>query len=180
MGYTSIDLDDDVSLGTARKWLRGAYEEGAICPCCRQVVKLYKRKLNSNMGAAMIALYIADEHDAGGWIHLKNYLLQRKRYFSDAPALRHWGLIEEKPEELEDGNPRAGFYRITKLGRSFVRGEVSVIKHTYQYNKTILTRDLPDRTETTIQESLGDKFNYKELMAAAPDGSGSSHREGIF
>lgn len=166
-----MPVDKDMTLEEAKDWLRARFEEGAECPCCTQLVKLYKRKLNSNMGAAMIALYQADLVHPKHWIHLKNYLLQRKRYFSDAPALRHWQLIEEKPPDLDDGKPRAGYYRITDLGRQFVMGQVSVIKHTYQYNKRLLRRDLPDNSTTTIQQSLGDKFDYAELMAATPDGS---------
>jgi hypothetical protein len=141
--YVSGRPFEGETVAEAQDWLLEHFEDGVCCPCCDQLVKLYKRKLNSNMAAAMIALYWADERSRGEWVHLKNYLLQRKRYFSDAPALRHWGLIEKKLEGLDDGNPRAGFYRITDLGRSFVLGETSIIKHNYQLK--------PSRTSSTTQ-----------------------------
>jgi hypothetical protein len=164
-------MPGETTLEEAKVWLRARFEEGATCPCCNQFVKLYKRKLNSNMAAAMISLYHADSANRRAWVHLKKYLLEKKRYFSDAPALRHWSLIEEKPEGLEDGNPRAGYYRITELGRRFVENRASVIKHTYQYNRKILDRNQPDLSEIMIREALGDEFNYNELMRATPDES---------
>ena len=161
-------LPDSVTLGKARALLRAEFEVGARCPCCNQHVKLYKRRMNSNMAAALI--YLSHVED-GRWIHLKDYLMQYRRYFSDAPQMRWRGLIERKPRGGSDGNPSAGYYRITAFGRSFVRGDVSARTFLYYYNDSPVRRHAPDESTITIGEALGDKFDYQELMRATPDAS---------
>ena len=50
-------IEDSDSLGTAREWLRSQAKDGARCPCCRQYVKVYRRKLNSSMSRALMIMY---------------------------------------------------------------------------------------------------------------------------
>ena len=154
-----------MSLEQAKEWLRARFEKGARCPCCTRKVKLYKRKLNSNMGAALIYMYHCRP---GEWIPMKRYLVARKRYFPDAPQMRHRGLIERRPQET--GQPSDGMYRITELGRAFVEG-AAVRNFLYTFNNAPVRRRNPDLEQVTIRQALGEHFDYDELMAATPDGS---------
>lgn len=139
---------------------------GAICPCCKQTVKLYRRKLNAQMAYSLILIY---RHYVNNpqtvWLDLNDFLLTRgvNSGESNAALLRHWGLIERKPELKQDGN-RAGLYSITTAGRLFVESKVRVKKYTYFYNNKIYRPDLLDTETIGIQEALGSKFNYSELM----------------
>ena len=81
----------------------------------------------------------------------------------DAALLRHWGFIEERGDERPDGNPRAGYYRITPAGRDFACGRASTHQAVFLYNN----RRAGQTAETvTIREALGSRFNYNELMAS--------------
>ncbi|MBT8453898.1 MAG: hypothetical protein KJO40_18195 [Deltaproteobacteria bacterium] len=164
-------LTPQMTLEQAKDWLRGRFENGAKCPCCGQDVKLYKRKLNSTMARALILIYrYFQRPNAEEWLHVPSYL-NWTQALGDVAKLHWWGVIEEKPEVRNDGSPRAGYYRITELGKAFVRNEASVIKYVYLYNKRAIRRKNPDLSRTTIVEALGDKFNYAELMQATPDDS---------
>ena len=161
-----------VLLEDARKWLRGQFETGAACPCCRQFVKLYKRKLNSAMACALIKVFHyfeSPEASVEPWLQVPDYLKSSK-LCGDFAKLRHFGLVEPKPKAVrDDGSKRAGFYRMTETGRLFVLGEVSVPMHIYEYNSRIVSVPSPDPTTTTIEKALGARFDYAELMRATPE-----------
>lgn len=157
----------DASLEEAKAWLRERFEDGAQCPCCDQRVQLYKRPLTSSMMYVLVELhrYFSGSH-AEPWVHVGRYMSEKNVPEAirggDFAKMRFWGLIEEKPEIRDDGSPRAGYYRITDLGKRFVRGEVRVPAYVFLYNEKPVKREV---TETvSIQEALGKKFNYRELM----------------
>lgn len=166
--------DDEISLaeflgGTleeARAFVQKHLANGAKCPCCGQFAKLYKRKLNSTMAYALVLIYrhfkANPQHT---WIHVASFLVNAKRDSSiaggDVVKLRHWGLLERGEGERDDGSERVGRYRITELGRSFVEGKISVSRYAYLFNQMLMR--LSDDM-TTIQQALGDRFSYAELM----------------
>ena len=158
-----VELDDTIAEGKA--FLRENAEKGTECPCCGQFVKIYRRKLNSAMACALVYLYKRENREADeGWIHVENYLKSQNIPASirgDFPKLRYWGLIEQFEGQREDGSTRVGLYRITEKGELFVEGQLAVNKYILLYNQKLLGRD---GDATTIQDALGDKFNYEELM----------------
>jgi len=169
--------DCSETLEDAKAWLRARFEEGARCPCCDQFVKLYKRKLNSTMARALILVYHYFERpDADEWLHVPSYL-NWTQALGDAAKLHRWALIEPKGGIRDDGSTKVGYYRITDLGRRFVRGEASVPKYVYLYNQKVVNRSDADTTRTTITEALGDRFDYAELMSATPESPGTTTTE---
>lgn len=146
------------TLAEARRQVEHGRADGVTCPCCGQFAKTYRRKLNSSMAYAL--LVIARRTD--DWFHLFDFLAKQRVKASDAPSLRHWGLIEEKGEGKDDGNPRAGFYRVTELGRAFAGGRASVPRHMLIYNDQLLGFS---EERIAIREALGDRFDYDELMS---------------
>lgn len=143
----------------AKAYLKENFIKGIDCPCCGQLVKLYKRKLNSNMAYVLIQIF----HSGKDFIHVKDYLRENNiKNTHDWTLLKHWGLIQERaclPEET--GKKNSGFWRITKVGVWFVLGESEVSKHILIYNNKF--QGFSDET-TTITHALGDSFNYYELM----------------
>lgn len=136
------------------KYVHDRRDKGVHCPGCEQFAKVYRRKVNSGMARSLIAMY-----RAGGttWVDVTEVTDRRSR---EEGKLAYWGLVEEFPEGREDGG-RAGMWRVTNLGRSFVLGHTSVPQTAEVYNGVCLRTYGP---KTSITTALGDKFNYAELM----------------
>lgn len=146
--HRGLTLDD-----AQRKLLKGI-KKGTNCPCCGQYSKLYRRKLNSNMVQALIAIY---HHEPHGWFHVSRILKKdasvRQRQY---PKLRHWDLLKEHPI-------KRGYWRLTKLGRAFVRGRVRVRRFAVLYNNGFMGTE---GHRVSIVDALGDHFDYNDLMKA--------------
>jgi hypothetical protein len=142
------------------------------CPACDQNCKVYKRKLNSGMAAALC--WMVKEY-SGDWINVPEsaprFVLVTKEY----ATLRHWGLVEKMPCDsgLEDEADQAvvaasgvtGMWRPTNRGIEFVNRRLRVPRHVFLYNNRLLRFSDED---TDIVEALGDHFDYEELMRPAP------------
>ena len=152
----------------AKEELRGAWREGIDCPCCGQFVKLYRRKVTSSMARGLISVYHYFERpNAEEWLHVPGFL-KSSTLCGDFSKLRHWELVELQPfQEREDGSKRAGYYRITEVGREYVRGEILIDKYRYEYNGQVRKVTDADTTQASIKDALGSKFDYRELMAVA-------------
>ena len=156
-------LIEDETLQEAQDSFRQQLFEGkkVKCPCCGRRAKVYKRKINSGMARMLIRFYevhfrLPDEE----WVHVHDLFGGFGQKHRDWPVLRLWGLVQPKGETDEDGKS-SGFWKLTPLGRAFVRGERDVPKHVYMYN-----RQKVDESEERISISvaLGDAFDYAELM----------------
>jgi hypothetical protein len=150
---------DTMSLDAARELLRALVDEGHRCPCCTQFAKVYKRKINSTMARDLIALYRQAGRD---WAYLPDV---RKRSGSrsnrEESKLRYWSLIQEEPAVRPDGG-RSGWWRVTQFGEAFVLGRLTVPKYARIYDDRLLGH-LGE--EVSIMDALGDRFDYRELMA---------------
>ena len=49
----------------AKEYLKKNLDDGALCPCCKQNVKMYRHKLTSGLALVLIKFY----HRAGKWVH---------------------------------------------------------------------------------------------------------------
>jgi|18_taG_2_1085343.scaffolds.fasta_scaffold65661_2 hypothetical protein len=149
------------TLEEAKEHLRENYKDGTRCPCCDQFVKQYKRKINSTMAYGLILM-----NKNPSWLHSETFFHSIEKVPSsirgDLPKLRHWGLIEKEESGKEDGNPNQGLYRITQAGKDFVAKRITVSKYAYSYNNKIQGFS---EESCTIDQCLGNNFNYSELMA---------------
>jgi len=161
-------FSSEQTLKQAREEFFRDLSDGIPCPCCHRYGKAYKRKLNAGMAAMLIGIYrIAEMNNPEhGWIHVSKYFLKRRKnaVANEYSKLRFWDLIEEKPGD-DETVPGTGLWKITQQGKQFVRGDISVPRHVIIYaNSLIGTSD----ELTTIKKSLGDKFDYYELMGWDP------------
>jgi len=164
-----------ISLEQAKEDTFNKSVDGTTCPCCQQFVKVYRRKITSSMARALIEL---NRHGIRigthtGWTHMPELLARRKLQRSDEAKLVHWGLMEPFRALRDDGSKRNGMYRITYLGHKFVQGALEVPKYVYIYNHSVQgfsdgTNGHPNET-VSIQECIGEKFNYRELMEMQDD-----------
>lgn len=165
-------LGPDATLAEAKDWLRRRVDEGATCPCCHQFAKVYRRTMTASMAYALVLIY--RHFTAAGpfatWLHVPTYLSNVAQWSvtvrgGDWAKLVHWGLIEERRDELrEDGSSRTGWYRITSDGKLFVQRKLKVKKYVHIYDGQKLPREVPE--EIDIADALRKKFNYEELMAS--------------
>lgn len=166
----SQDEASAIPLSEARVGLDSQLERGQRCPCCQQFAKVYKRKLNSAMAASLIC-FIKTTGDSREYHHMQEVMatwpmsLARAAgaFGGDFAKLIYWKLVEEKPRtEGDDSNGRtSGYWRITDKGRQFAKGTVAVESHVLLYDGQLIGFT-PD--SITIQEALGSRFNYEELM----------------
>lgn len=151
-----VNFSPSATLAQARTWLLGRADEGADCPLCHQRVQVYRRKITTGMARALIDMYRAG---GKGWVHMPTVLTGQR---ADEAKLAYWQLIEEEKVRRPDGG-RAGYWRVTDLGELFLRGKCTLPKYARVYNGKPLSLDPTD--QVTIQDALGTKFNYSELMA---------------
>jgi len=149
----------------------GKYNRGGIsCPCCGQLCKVYRRKLNSAMARFLIwlARYTMDRgYDpkvGGPWVEMDKFpRIQRRPGGGDFAKLRYWGLIEEM-DNNDSAKRSSGIWRITPDGMMFVRGHGRVKEAALIYNNACIGFSVE---EVTIRGALGTKFNYESLWKRA-------------
>ena len=79
---------------------------------------------------------------------------------SDGVYLVHWGLLEKAPHNNEAQAP-TGSYRPTDKGLRFAHNIEFVPTHVHLLNNQVV--GWADK-QHNIQQALGAKFNYEELM----------------
>lgn len=140
----------------AQAWLRDHADEGVKCPCCTQLAKVYRRRVNAGMARSLIEMYRL----AGtGWVHVPTQVGSRSR---EEGKLAYWGLVEEARHPREDGG-RAGWWRVTAKGRLFVLGQIRIPKYARVFDGRCLSLDYSETV--TIRDALGTRFDYDDLMA---------------
>jgi len=155
-GGPTMEESELVTLADARAWLADQLQRsGAICPCCSQLAKVYKRKLNSNMARTLIIGYRTVQM---AWFHAPTTVGDR----GELAKLRYWGLVEEEQTLRGDGG-RAGWWRVTPKGQQFILGQIELPAHALVYDGALLRLDESDGY-ISIRDALGEKFSYQELM----------------
>lgn len=123
------------------------------CPCCGRFNKIYERRLHTTICRQLIILYRAGAAD--------HYVHSKKAGGPDFTIAKFWGLIQSKPNDSNRGKKDSGFWALTKLGVEFVQNLAAVPTYAFLYNDQVLkfSEEMSD-----IEECLGRKFNYSELM----------------
>lgn len=145
------------TLAEARQFLKDNYQEGTICPCCGQNVKLYKRKLGSSQARALIFMF----KQTVKWTHIRD-IVKEINIHGDLAKLKYWNLVEERPNN-DTKKKNSGWWTLTKEGEQFVSGRKEVPSHILIYNAKFLGYS---GTTTTIKQALGKHFDYEELMCS--------------
>ena len=138
--------------------MKAAKDKGVDCPCCEQLVKVYKRRVNSSMARGLIAMYKEYGTSFGSLqdVRRKHGLLNKEE-----SVMRYWGLIKEQDIKRQDGG-RAGFWCVTPLGEQWIKNQTTILRYAHIYNGKCLEIE---GKPTTIQNALGKDFNLQELMS---------------
>lgn len=146
------------TLAAARADVRDGREAGIICPCCDQVVKVYRRRLNAGMVRSLGRMYAA-----GGitdYVHVPS-LLGGRGGGEDA-RLSYWELTRESDGVRTDGG-RRGWWRVTVRGELFLRGAITVPERALVFNGRCLGLTGPPVRVNEIDAG----FDLRELMGAS-------------
>lgn len=157
------DTYDHMTVKAARRALEQRLRSGAVCPCCRQYAKVYKRKLNADMARWLIAFYKADAVDEFKHVSAASDYLGNAQRTGDYGKLRFWGLIEPYATNTGPDKRGGGHWRVTDAGVAFVLCRASVPSYALIYNNELL--DL-EGEPVMIDQALGKRFRYQELMSA--------------
>lgn len=177
MAYQTFDGDQaTTTIADVKAWMRPRLKKGVVCPCCKKKSKVYTRKLTYLMAVPLIIGWRSA--GIGEWISFQDLLaplvsdedvgkwFTRIQTSYEWPKLRHWQLVVPEPGRRKDGNKK-GRFAITALGEKFVKGEVSVPSHYYEFQRENVGWMWLEDEEIkyiTVVDALGTKFNWKDLM----------------
>lgn len=145
------------ALEELRSWVAERAEDGVECPCCGQLVRVYRRKLNANMARFLCSLVReSSARKPGDWISYR----QCEYAGRDYPYVALWGLAETRAS-VEPRQRTSGLWRPTALGVDFVRGRYRVPSHAKIRDNRVVewSGEL-----IGVREALGEAFSYEELM----------------
>jgi hypothetical protein len=163
---------DDVRAAMLTIW--HAKDGGVVCPVCSQQVVLRGRHIHSMMALSLMALVglwtrrlqagtdpWVDVREICRHLQLGGIDFKTVNPTSDFAKLVHWKLTVERPND-DPSRRSSGLWQPSALGAAFVRGRATVPRTAYFYNQNVhgFSAD-----HTTIQECLGDKFDYPALLA---------------
>lgn len=148
---------DAAALADARAFVAANVEKGVACPCCDQFVRLYKRKLNTNMVrflCSLVRISMARGRDV--WVNFKDCDFEGRDY----PYVALWGLAETRAND-DASKKNSGQWRPTQKGLDFVLAGLRVPSHVHVLNNRVVgwSEDTVD-----VKSALGSAFNYDELM----------------
>jgi len=131
----------------------------AICPCCDRLVKIYRRKLNSGMAHSLIWLVKAYQ-DNPGWIDVQKKAPRYVVASREIGKLAHWGLVSQR--ENDDKTKRtSGLWRPTTQGIEFSKNLIPMESHVFLLDNEVQGFS---KSQVYIQDALGSKFDYQEVM----------------
>ena len=170
------DKYDNRPLGESRAHIQKNAEKGVPCPCCGQMVKIYRRKFSAGMAATLVAMYreLRLRERSGSpdpWIHVEHDLVEtgkspkRARDFS---IMRFFGLIQPKARKTRTTGSTAedtGYWTLTPLGRTCCEfpKRALIRKYVKTFDNTAQGFDGPEISVATAL--AGSKFKLIDLMA---------------
>ena len=156
-----MNFDDNMTVKEVREYLQEHMDESNKCPCCTRLVRPYKRSIVVSAAKALIDAYKwFKAHPDQEWVHVNDLGLGQE-VGGNWAKLRYWRLIEEKPNPDDPTKNHAGYWKLTEIGRKFVRREITLSKKLMIY----MRRGIGFEGELVdIVQCLGNAFNYTEMM----------------
>jgi hypothetical protein len=149
----------ETTLAEARERVLRERWDGVECPCCDGWMKVYHTPF-----PGVAARVMCDMYRVGGqqrdWVHIP--VCPHNNSGGDALKARHWGLIEARDGERDDGSSRTGWWRLTEHGLEFVLGIVSILRYA-DIQRPSTCQGLSGEP-LWIHTAIGQRFDYRELM----------------
>jgi len=129
------------------------------CDCCGGKTKLYRRKLNSGMAAALCWLVANHDLEFAHIAQGAGIIILRNRDYS---KMELWGLMEQQHNN-DPAKRTSGVWKATAAGKDFALRKTRAASHVYVLSpgQKVLGWE---STTTNVIEALGKHFDYQELM----------------
>jgi len=149
------------TVAEAKIFLRENWEEGINCPCCGQLVRKWRHSINSSIARTLIKMLLVETKTGNRWVHIMNQIGITTMY----SIATYWDLIEPleypKIDSLLDDKKSSGMWFLTEKGKLFVKGFITIPKYVNVFDHKLVGTE---GKEVFIQDCLGKKFSYNELM----------------
>lgn len=153
------------SIAEGKQYLEKNWKKGAICPCCKQYVKLYKRQVGAQMVKWLVALYKLNRKNRDTYFHVSALLNNGKESLGviggDFAKMKYWGLIKEKPKDEGSDKRTSGYWKITGYGIQFIFKKYRIHKYALVFNQEFRGFEGED---VGVADCIKSKFSYDELM----------------
>jgi hypothetical protein len=148
----------------AKNYLHDNWKKGVHCPCCGQLVKLYKYKMDASKALGMICAYKLDKKYNGESFHLTrdfSTFLKKNANALHYTKMQYYDFLRPDTSKDDPAKKGSGWYNVTQKGRDFVEGRTSVPGAFYVYDGKCIGFG---KETVNIHDALAEKFNYEELM----------------
>lgn len=140
------------SLNSARQAVKVGREKGVVCPCCDQLVKVYKRRINLQMARAALWMSRTPTGHYADMTKAPADIIRNREY----SRLALWELAEAERGRNHAGS-RKGRWRLTEGGKLFVDNVLRVPEHVMVLNGKVI-----DVSRETIHIGRVAGFNFME------------------
>lgn len=156
----TFPVADNASFAVIRAAFQSAIDTRTCleCPLCSQTVKLYKRTIHGKMVEFLVRLYHVSNTNNNGWVNVEE--LYGPGLSGDYAKLKFWDLIEPHDVRTIERNA-SGHWRITKKGKAWVEGSITLPKYAYVFNNQCFGLNGP---QMTIQQCYGKPFDYRSQV----------------
>jgi len=147
----------------AKQYLKDNWQKGVECPCCRQLVKLYKRPMHHSMLRMLINLYLLDRTKSD-YYHLTQIIGELKLTgTTDFAILTYWGFIIRRKNTGGERGRTSGMWLITPKGKQFVENRISVPRKAKLMQELIAQKNI-DKLRNHKEEFTPNEYFYVEEM----------------
>jgi len=146
--------------------------KGAICGCCGQKAKLYKRELTPNMCISLLYMLKFYRHSPDA-VDFQYYTKEdffgkdivndkSNKLLIDFDKLKFWDLITPMPTHPDKVVIKKGYYSLSENGIKFAQRELGIPKHCFVYNGEVDSHTTEFITIDDVLKASG--FDYNEII----------------
>lgn len=151
------------TLAEARTWVMENVDgPGAVCPCCGQLARMYRRRLSGSISAAACLIYREMfEHPENAWVHAPTLFRHTKTAVKgggDYAKGVYWGILEEREDQPGQS---LGWYRLTEVGTQYVLQQLALPEYLLVYQGKVQGAE---GRHITVLESLANEYDYEQLL----------------
>jgi len=148
----------------AKMWLHemNRTPQGAICPCCSQMDKVYNRPIGISVIRVLANFYRYTKIHGPGYYHYTKF--QQSQVGRDFPCFLRFLNLIERAYNTDKKKKTSGTYTITDQGIAFVERQIAIRERILVYHDELIgtVGDLK-----FINQFWPD-FDYEQLMSEGP------------
>ena len=138
-------------------------KEGVLCPVCARSSRVVPKRICKVQAKSLIWLY--QNTKPYEFIHFNGTAPRVLVKNAEVGKMKHWGLIEQMPNEEDPTKLKSGWVRITHAGRAFVEG-AEIPKVLYIHLDKCLGEP-EEKERATINDVLKEDFDIRKIMVEA-------------